>query len=686
MTKLLRIIGLSTFCVLLAGAMERPRIFPLDGASISGGDLGQMIWNLWVVNENVKNGVTPFETDLIYYPTGANLTHHSLAGGFLPLTFLVDAATDHGPMYPFIAYHLGLWACFALLLFFMYLFLKEIGFSAMPSALAAVGNSFFCFYGRNLHLTLLSGFIIPMNALFAVRWFRNPTRWRTVAFACSLAISLYFSEFVVWCLLAMAVMTAAICLWPTQRRAFVARLGKMGLLGFLLALASALAIAQPYLVEFALAPAVIKPNPIEHEICSADLLALVTPTHDFAGDPLTPLYGGLFHSINARLWSRAASCEVFIGFPMLLLAAIGLSRLRLRAGWLWMAVLLSLFFYVIVMGPRLHVMGHRLMWMPYSVLMKAPLFSLQRTPSRSVVMAMFFLAVVAAAGAEQILDRFRGARGRGIGMVILAVIGVWIIAECYRPHEPLPSYRPPPALAEVGPGAAPVANLPLFDGGDGYAQQLQIFHHRPSLVGYLARQTIAMREDEQVLQNDFMCGPQIYSYKLRRRNVDTVLIYPLLSSRRGFNPTRSFVADMAEIVPPLKLIDLRDFKSVLSAEFGTHRLTNGYVADAPGTTILEPGKELVYRRTASISGARIEILAAPPEEVFEVTLSLKGANVPFVQPSLQRIDRHLTTEPVDVVGLQWRSLDFQTCRFDAIEIHPTSGHRCSVARVTVWDR
>jgi len=69
---------------------------------------------------------------------GANLAHHTLVAGFFPVTFLVKHLSGGGALYPVYAYRLIAPLCFSLILFFSFLFLREIGFSRWAAATAAV--------------------------------------------------------------------------------------------------------------------------------------------------------------------------------------------------------------------------------------------------------------------------------------------------------------------------------------------------------------------------------------------------------------------------------------------------------------------------------------------------------------------------------------------------------------------
>ena len=101
----------------------------------------------------------------------------------------------------------------------------------------------------------------------------------------------------------------------------------------------------------------------------------------------TPLYGGAFAGWNAAISTGIAGHEVFLGFPLLLLAAAGVAR-RPR-GWTAIAACLAVFFAVLSLGPTLKVGSVDTWWpMPYALLMKVPPFDMGRTPVRCVLLAV----------------------------------------------------------------------------------------------------------------------------------------------------------------------------------------------------------------------------------------------------------------------------------------------------------
>ena len=134
-----------------------------------------MIWNIWFANEAITSGHSPFSTNLVFYPLGANLGHHTLAAGFFPMTFLVKKLSGNDPLYPFYAYKIIILLSFALILWLSYLVLREIDLTRWAALIAAVGYTFSDFYMVHvIHINHLAGFFIPLTALFLIRAYKNP--------------------------------------------------------------------------------------------------------------------------------------------------------------------------------------------------------------------------------------------------------------------------------------------------------------------------------------------------------------------------------------------------------------------------------------------------------------------------------------------------------------------------------
>ena len=107
-------------------------ILPLNSVAPVGemiaNDQSHMIWTLWFANESISSGHNPFVTQSIYWPVGANLSHHTLVSGYFPVTLATKVISRGDPLYPIYAYHLIIWLGFTMLLFFSFLWLRALSF------------------------------------------------------------------------------------------------------------------------------------------------------------------------------------------------------------------------------------------------------------------------------------------------------------------------------------------------------------------------------------------------------------------------------------------------------------------------------------------------------------------------------------------------------------------------------
>ncbi len=161
------------------------------------------------------------------------------------------------------------------------------------------------------------------------------------------------------------------------------------------------------------------------DIFSADLLGYLLPTR------LHPLFG---QWAAALPFPNDKGQQIYIGYLALVLAIVGavtlLRQPRTRQqGWFWL--LITLFFWLLTLGPHVRWAGHDLpIPGPFALISKLPFFSGNRYPSRYSVMLMLGVAVLAGVGVRSVVSRerprIRNAKFRSalqpLLMVSLAVI------------------------------------------------------------------------------------------------------------------------------------------------------------------------------------------------------------------------------------------------------------------------
>ncbi len=474
-------------------AMIYHYVVPLNAVpfliGIKGLDCGQMVWNLWWTVEAITHGRNPYYTKLLFYPLGSNLAHHTLVPGFFPITLLVKLVSGGDPLYPIYAYKIIILISFTLILFFTYLFLRELGFSRPIAATFAVAYAFSDFYLLHyIHLNHLAGFFIPLTALFLVRCYKEPRSRNLIAAAIAGSVAAYFTEFTIYIYMAVMMLLIMFIAFKDERLVLVEKLKLAGKRQLLLASIIFAVILGPFVLM--LFTDKIRNPPLEEvSIYSANLIGFVVPgqerdQHVLHGQPYaTPLYGKLFSRIDSQVTIGKGGYETFIGFPVLLCGLIAVIAVKDRI--IRTCLVISLVFYVLSLGPTLKVMGTETNFtLPYALLMHVPPFDSGRTPIRFIAIGLFFLIIVAANGARFIESRLRNRTRAWLSLVAMLALLGWTIAEVYSPIKRREPFTVPPELSRIV--AGPVLNLPPVQ-WDGYAALLQTQHHQPIDTGYVAR-------------------------------------------------------------------------------------------------------------------------------------------------------------------------------------------------------
>jgi len=531
------------FCILLVLILLFNVIIPLDTVLSMGGDYGQMVWNLWVVDYLICQGENPFITDLVHYPEGANLTHHSLASGFFPLVFIVKniirLINGQEAIAPLISYHLIIWLSFALILIFSYKTLRELNLSKLNSLIPAIGYTFCAFYQLHwFHLNLISGFFIPLTAWLIIRFFKRPTTQNACFVSFFLAISIYFTEFIVYILMAIGFLFIVSYSLTKERKKINATIKKAGFSSISISVLLFCVIIIPFVYYWFLEPAGKMP---EQEISrfSANLAGFFIPHPDF-----TPLYGNIFSSLNNNITAGISGFEIFIGFPLLLSALLWVFSSKNTMSKI--AAVTMTAFFILSLGPSLKIMG----WetgipLPYKLIMHIPPFSASRTPVRFVVIAMFFLSILAGFGLSW-LDRLLKARiKRNVSWIFKGLLLAWVLTEVFRPYPTLTPIKVPENLNKEIPG--PVLNMPLQI-VDGHAALLQTFHHKPIIAGYTARITKKQLSQFDALSYVLQHGLKEFQAAIHDLGIKTIII-------RNRAVPHEIVASYA---CDINIIDLRD--------------------------------------------------------------------------------------------------------------------------------
>jgi hypothetical protein len=539
--------GILAAYILLAVAMTWPmardfaRAIPGDGF-----DGWQNYWNLWWVKIALVNQHTgPFFTNLLFYPTGVSLLFHTLNlfNGLLSLP--VQLAFGLFP-----AYNSVVLFSFAMGGFGAYLLGRHtLGTDGaiLPAFAAGVIFSYSPFHFAHLlgHMQVISLEWIPFYALYLLRAVQGATRRAPIRRDVPLAalflalIGLCDFYYVLYCLFftilvlgwavwrAWRVRRLSIARYPAgQSRDLVAQPGARRAAGvpqlllavaviwiiFVLALSPQL---MPMLTEARRSDYMV-PDPAQSRVLSADLIAFVTPQE------FHPLWGKWAAQIGSSLAASPAEHQVFAGFTVLALAALGLwvgwrstARVRVDAGpW----PLSLLVFFILALGPVLHIDGRSVLLpaggelpLPYGWLVRAvPFMNITRSVSRFDVMIMLSLGVLATVALQWLWSH--GDAGRIGAAVALGLILFEFLPVPYPMSPPdTPSWYGTLAL-NPEPGA--VLNLPMAWDRPGYLLH-QTVHGKPLTVAYISRDDPRTLTDRiPVLQHFRHLGPDVIQFDL----------------------------------------------------------------------------------------------------------------------------------------------------------------------------
>jgi hypothetical protein len=588
--------------LLFAIGMLNNRVFPLNGGLV-GNDCYQMTWNLWWVNDAISHARNPYVTDTIYYPYGANLSHHTLAAGFFPITFLVKLVMRGDLMHPIFAYKISILVSYTLILYFSYLLLRELNLSRLVSATAAVAYAFCGFYMLHApHLNHLAGFFIPLTALFTVRFYKRPASANALMAAVVAACSIYFTEFTLYIYLGTLLFVLSMCLFRADRQLLWEKLRLAGIKRLLFAFVIFILIQVPFVANL-LPDHVLRPSYSESSFYSANLAGFFIP---FPSS--TPLYGNIFGALNSKITTGIPGYEVFLGYPLMIFALLALIKTRTRL--IRICAVLALFFLILSLGPTLKVFGvDTAVPLPYSLLMHVPPFDVGRTPVRFFVIAIFFLMIVSAWGMTRMQGELARRRGQRWSLAAMTLLFVWVTAEAHSPIPKQAVFVPPPALDRIVEG--PVLNLPPYP-YDGYAAMLQVFHHQPIGTGFVARITRERLDNFRQLRLAADRGGQVFCDRLREMGFRNIIIEP----KYEVPPTYQGGVVPSELSKcGINVVDLRDSKGEEPEKFPPYVLgTRIDVASSPaekylwyGWSGLEPEFRWTERSRAAIAFALSEV-------------------------------------------------------------------------------
>ncbi|MBN1812085.1 MAG: hypothetical protein JXA14_09645 [Anaerolineae bacterium] len=457
-------------------------------------DAYQQAYEMWWFKKALLElGESPGHLSWIYFPDGADypllLTYFTTYVVGVPLLLFLS---------PVATYNVVLLLTFFLSGLTAYALCAHLTQNRWAGLLGGIVYAFFpgrVAHALAGHMELIAIYLFPLYLLLLIKTVRKPRAATAILCGLTLGVSLLvqplFIPFLlvpftaIWLLCEMFLLKRKI-----ERRAWLALAGALGL-GVL--------IAAPFFWPVLSQQATGQASYLEGigtVSFSADLLGIVTPS------PVNPVLDTLgivppyVHRVAPDDW-RIAELLTYAGLMPLALGALATATRRHQvAAWALVAILAA----VLSLGPALKVNGEVVSFaiddvggstevtvaLPYALLAKVPLLSLNRAPARINTTLMLALAVLSAYGLAWLTERVRrGKIALAIGICIFTLIELAVIWPFPTMPVQTPAYLTEIATSDNG-GA--ILNLPV---AAGHVKQLSIFqqtiHQHPVFDSWFQR-------------------------------------------------------------------------------------------------------------------------------------------------------------------------------------------------------
>jgi hypothetical protein len=492
------VVVILTFAVLTL-AVTWPLVTQLDTSLAQNPrwsrDAYQQAYEMWWFKQALLElGESPGFLRWIYFPDGAHypllLTYFTTYAIGVPFLLLLSPVAAYNVVFLLTFFLSGLTA---------YALCAHLTQSRWAGLLGGIVYAFFP--GRMAHalaghMELIAIYLFPLYLLLLIKTMRRPKPVTALLCGLTLGASLLVQPLFIPFLLVPFTAIWLLCevfllKRPIKRRAWLALAGALGLGAI---------IAAPFFWPVLSQQAAGQASYLEGigtVSFSADLLGIVAPS------PVNPVLDRLgivpayVHRVVPNDW-RIAELLTYAGLAPLALGILAAAKYRRRvAAWTLVAVLAV----VLSLGPALKVNGEVVSFttrevdgsrnitvaLPYALLTKAPLLSLNRAPARINATLMLALAVLCAYGLAWLLKRIR----RRWKAALAASLCTFTLVE-FSIVWPFPTMpiQAPAYLAEIAESdnEDAVLNLPI---ATGHVKQLSIFqqtiHQRPVFDSWFQR-------------------------------------------------------------------------------------------------------------------------------------------------------------------------------------------------------
>jgi hypothetical protein len=429
----------------------------------SGSEHWTSMWAIWFVAKRImESHQWSLFTDTIFYPRGVDLTNTTFFGFGLTVGVAIPFVWYLGIILTFNLLIIGSFILTAYSTFLLVRYLTGDSRAAFVSGFIFAFSPFQMARVVSMFGIVTSGMWIPFYVLFFIKAIRGGLTFDLVLAPLVLILTLISNPYYAIFLGMFSVIYSFY--YPLSNKSLILcrillrRLFFMGCLTVLFFLPLAWVLlthwSKDFQVDIRLSPEF-----------GADLMAFFIPSihHSLWGDSVKSIY-------YTHFTGNPVEQTVYIGYIVLLLSSIALIKTSEKETHIWS--LLSVIFFVLSLGPFLHINGESslkvdgisiMLPLPSYLLHFLPVLSAMRASSRFSIMLMLSLAVIAGYGMRHLLTRLKGRLG--VLGLFLGIIGIAICLEFSIVPLPLADARIPrvyETIATEGSKGGTLLDVPLY--------------------------------------------------------------------------------------------------------------------------------------------------------------------------------------------------------------------------------
>lgn len=445
------------------------------------GDVFQFLWIFWLFKETLLDCINPYFTNYIFFPSGVSLAFSTIT----PLNSIVSIPLQLA--FGLVNAYKIIWILTFILSGFGTFLLVKYKTNDTRAAFVAGLIFMFCPYrfAHALgHINLLSTQWIPFFILYLLKTLHETKKTNALFAATFLFLTTISCYYYLIYLLTFSLLYILYQRRLDEKFLNLEMVKRMGTLTLFFILIS-FPFMYPLIRELIISKSTYMYGG-EFVKYSADLLGFFVPQE------FHPIYKYVGSNIYNNFSGGPAEYTVFIGYIVILLSIFCLIKINTPEVKFW--ALSAGVFFILSLGPVLHINGvvnfylknySLFIPLPYAILMRIPIFSMARVPSRWDVLLMISLAILSGYSLNYIFNRYSDKKYAV--NIILILVSCFIIFE-YLSIPFLMSDTKIPEFYEnisIDHDDYAILEVPIL----GYADSMyyQTVHQKKLVGGYVSR-------------------------------------------------------------------------------------------------------------------------------------------------------------------------------------------------------